>query len=305
MSNTDRLAVGVDIGGSKIAFALVDAQGNVQASHRAATNAQDGADAVLDAVVAGIDHLCAAHPNAQIVGVGVGCPGLIDAVAGVVRFAVNLNWHDVPLKAGLEARLAGRYPVSIANDVQAAALGEMRFGAGRGVQNLAYFAVGTGFGSAAVVDGRLLRGANNLAMEIGQIENVPEWGDQANGHIFEHYTSGSGMLKLAEWLADADSPHYATTFDILTACENGEPFALKIVSTIGEWLGRAAVWVATILNPEVIVIGGGMGHAAHQWLIPQIESALASHTHPFVRENLQILMSELSDPAIGAASLVW
>ena len=113
------------------------------------------------------------------------------------------------------------------------------------------------------------------------------------------------MLKLAEWLADEQSPRYTTTFDILTACENGEPFALKIIHTVGEWLGRAAVWVATILNPQVIVIGGGMGHAAQQWVIPQIESALASHTHPFVREGLQIRMSELSDPALGAASLVW
>lgn len=309
MNSPGQLAIGVDIGGTKIAFALVDHQGNIQQTLRLPTPAAAGADAVIAAIIQGIEHLRAGSVEAEIVGIGIGCPGHVDAAAGIVRYAVNLNWDEVPVRELVAARLPGRLPVVIENDVRAAALGEMRYGAARGARNLAYLALGTGLGAAAVVDGHLFYGAAHFAMEAGQIRRLPEWpfGDEVV--TLEHILSGPGLVMLARWLR----PQYpgsallesATTYDVIDAAAAGDPLALAAVHTQGEWLGRAVVWIASILNPELVVIGGGAGQAACQWLLPAVESAIRTHCSPPLVAMIEVKCSTLNDPSLGAASLVW
>lgn len=309
MKPPGQFAIGVDVGGTKIAFALVDQQGNIHQSLRRPTQAESGADAVMAAVVQGIEHLRAASPGADIAGVGIGCPGHVDSAGGVVRYAVNLNWDEVPLRDGIVARLAVPLPVFIENDVRAAALGEMRYGVARGVRDLAYLALGTGLGAAAVVDGRLLRGANSFAMEAGQITRLPEWPFGAEVVTLEHILSGPGLVMLARWLRpqypDNHLPEAATTYDVIDMAGAGDPLALAAVQMQGEWLGRAAVWITSILNPELLIIGGGAGQAASQWLLPAVESAIRVHCSPPLIATIQVKCSALNDPSLGAASLVW
>lgn len=301
--------LGVDIGGTKIAFALVDSQGEVLVTHRAPTQAQDGVDVVIATLQQGITQVLTQAPQHDIKGVGVGCPGFVDPAHGVVRYAVNLNWHDVPLRERLREALAMDVPIVVDNDVNAAALGELRYGAGRDMQHLAYLAVGTGLGGAAVVNGRLLRGSLNFAMELGQVMNLPEWELEQPITLMEHLVSGTGLTKLAAHYRAAypDSellPPFRTQ-DILQAAEAGDALAMHALDVMSHWLGRVALWVTSILNPQLLVIGGGMGHAAQKWLLPALQKTLKQSASPPVQQVLKIRLSELQDPALGAAALLW
>lgn len=307
--STESLAIGVDIGGTKIAFALVDAGGRVLESLRAPTNAPDGPDAVMDTVATGIQTLQVAAGERPVTGAGIGCPGHVDAATGIARGAVNLGWTEVALRDGVAARLDTQLPLYTENDVRAAAVGEMRFGVARGVRDLIFLGVGTGLGGAAVSDGRLVRGGAGLAMEVGQIVRFPDWPGDENVRLYEHLVSGGGLVTLAGLLrGDHPStalPPDASTHAILTAAEAGDPLALAAVRALGDWLGRSVVWAAAVLNPALVVIGGGLGVAAGRWLVPAVEDAIRTYSWGPVAESTRVAVSALDDPALGAASLVW
>ena len=295
------LAIGVDVGGTKIATALVAADGTVLASRRTATPVMQGAEAIAQTIADEVVALQALAGDQPLLGVGVGCPGHVDA--GVIRYAVNLNWRDVPLQNLLAARL--ELPVIVANDVNTAALGEMAFGVAQGVQDFAYLAVGTGLGGAAVVGGRLLNGASGFAMELGQINALV--GDD----LLEVFTSGGGLPTVVGSLR-AEYPHSQlpqnptlTTHTIITAAQNNDPLAVAALEQLAFWLGRMAIWLGAVLNPSLLVIGGGMGHALYDWLMPTLQSYIQKHSAPPVCEALRLARSSLDDPALGAAALIF
>lgn len=153
---SENLAIGVDIGGTKIALALVDRSGAVLAERRLPMRPDD-ATTTLDEIAGAIEALRAGAPG-LLAGIGIGCPGHVDPVQGIVHYAVNLGWTGVALRDGIRQRLADDLPVWVHKDTNAAALGELYFGAARGARDFIYLAIGTGLGGAAVVNGALATG---------------------------------------------------------------------------------------------------------------------------------------------------
>ena len=161
-------ALAVDLGGTELRSAIVDRGGRIDALATTATRAQDGPEAVIEQIAAAVDRLRAAAGERSVLGLGVGAPGPLDPVAGIAIGPPTLaGWQDVPLAALLRQRLG--IEVRIENDANAAALGEWRFGAGRGTRSLVFVTVSTGLGGGVIADGRLLHGRRGLAAEIGHM----------------------------------------------------------------------------------------------------------------------------------------
>jgi glucokinase len=309
----DELAIGVDIGGTKIAFALVNRKGNVLVSHRLPTLPGEGAEAVFDRVAEGVQHLLA-QTDQPVGGVGIGCPGHLNPITGVIYHATNLDWHDVALKVGVEARLSSSLPVSVLKDANAGALGELYFGAARGHSDFVYITLGTGLGGGAVVGGQLVNGGDFNGMEIGHMPFMPTGRLCACGMYGcpEMYVSGTGILAGArEHLpTHADSVlaklgDGLSTSTILDAAQAGDALALAVMDETAWWLASVMICLMGILNPSVFVIGGGMGHAAADFLIPGAKKALRQRTDQRVYPDIPILLSQVTSSAVGAACQVW
>ncbi len=301
MSAAHQHTIGVDIGGTKIECALVDSGGRVLASHRLPTLADDGLEAVLGQIHAGI---AALNPEASTP-VGVGCPGYIGA-GGVVRLAVNLGWQDVPLQDLLMQRLTR--PVIVENDARAALIGECQFGAAREDRHVVYLSIGTGLGAAALVDGHLLRGRMGVAMELGQM-HMRNHIYLADGARLEDSASGTGLVKIANALRDnihtpTHLPAMPTTGDILSAYEADDPLAISALQAWQAIIADAAVWMCTAFNPDALIIGGGMGLAARALLFPTLQDAIRTRCVDFVSEGLRIVPAQVESSAVGAAALV-
>lgn len=308
----DHLAVGVDIGGTKIALALVDRSGAVLAEQQFPTRPED-VPAALDRIARGVEALRAQAP-APVAGVGIGCPGHVDPETGIVHYAVNLGWVDVPLGEGVRQRLGGDLPVWVQKDTNAAALGELTFGAARGCRDVVYLAIGTGLGGAAIVNGRLASGLNAYAMEVGHLVLIP------NGRLCncglrgcaEIYVSGVGLLAgVREHAADhPDSPlaqqgDTLSTHDILAAWERGDPLAGAVMEQAAITLGTVMSTCASLLNPERFILGGGLGHAAARFWIERGGEVFRAQVLPAAREGVTIVESTVPSSAVGASALVW
>ncbi|TVR22521.1 MAG: ROK family protein [Anaerolineaceae bacterium] len=287
----DKWRIGIDIGGTKIAFALVDSQGQVMTAYRLATRAEEGLEAVIEQIVTGVNALGADDEIA----VGVGCPGYIRD--GVVQYATNLNWRDVPLQGILFERLARH--ISIENDVNAMLFGERMYGAAREHANAVYLSIGTGLGAAAMADGRLLRGASGVAMELGHI-------NRADGSLFEDGASGGGLLKMVAAMRD----DYPTALDaaadtqaIISAATNDDELAGAAVCALAHNIAEAAAWVCSTLNPSAVIIGGGMGIALKRWLIPTVETRIKAACPEPVSAAVTVCTAQVKDSAVGAAAL--
>src|SRR5690606_5577930 len=164
----EALAIGVDIGGANIAFALIARQGTLLADDRLPTLPAEGQEAVFARVAEGI-HVLLEQTSQPIAGIGIGCPGHLNPNSGIIHNATNLAWVEVPLKAGVQARLKRVLPIWVLKDANASALGEMYYGAARGLQDFVYIALGTGLGGGAVIGGNLIQGGDFAALEIGHM----------------------------------------------------------------------------------------------------------------------------------------
>jgi glucokinase len=292
------ISIGIDIGGTKIALALVDDQGKTLAEHRLTTPANP--DQVLDKIAEGIQTL---RTDADAVaGVGIGCPGHVDPHSGIVRHAVNLGWTEVYLRDEIARRV--NLPVWIEKDTNAATLGELYFGAARGYQDVVYVAVGTGLGGGAVVRGQLVSGANAFAMEIGHLVLTP--GGRAcrcglHG-CAEMYASGVGLLAGAR---EAGFPDNVSTADILQAAHQNDPRAQALLSDAAQALAMVFACCASLFNPALIVVGGGLGLATTDTILPQATQTLQTLILPPAYEAMQVVSSQVVHSAVGAAALVW
>jgi len=309
----DQLAIGVDIGGTKIAFALVNRRGEVLATHRLPTLPSEGAEAVFDRVAQGVHHLLA-QADEPVAGIGIGCPGHIDPRIGVVYHATNLGWREVPLKAGVQARLPNSLPVWVLKDANAGALGEMYFGAAQGYNDFVYLALGTGLGGGAVVGGNLVEGGDFNGMEIGHMPFTPTGRRCACGMYGcpEMYVSGNGVLAgVREHLPEypdsvlASLGDQLTTTAILDAAREGDQLALAVMDETAWWLCSVMICHIGILNPSIFVIGGGLGHAAAEFLIPAAQKALRERTQGGVYAEVPMVLSQVTSSAVGAACQVW
>jgi glucokinase len=308
------LACGIDVGGTKIAGGVVDDTGKVLEELRVESPATD-AHAIEAAIERLVAELRARH---EIEAVGVGAAGYIDKSRSVVLFAPNLAWRDLDLKADLEATLG--LPVVVENDANAAAWGEFQFGAGHDVDDLLLVTVGTGVGGGVVLDGSLYRGAFGVGAEIGHMRVVPDGVRCGCGNrgCFEMYSSGSALVREARAAARAGSLLAADLLDraggdveaitgplITEAAWAGDPFAVEQLAAVGRWLGEGIASLAAVLDPAVVVVGGGVS-AADELLLDPVRRAFAAQlTGRGHRPMLEIRKARLGNQAglIGAADL--
>ncbi|MFN8377531.1 MAG: ROK family protein [Anaerolineae bacterium] len=306
--STPEYAIGVDIGGTKIAFALVNRSGQALDTYQLPTNAANGPDAVVDAAAEGVRRL-ADRATGSVAGVGVGVPGFVDFEHGIVRNAVNLGWDEVPLGSRLSA--ATGLPVRVQNDVNAILDGELRFGSARGCRTVALAAIGTGVGGAFAVDGKVASGAFGSAGEIGHTAIMSPRRQCRCGlyGCVEAYLSGVGLTSgVAEHRAEFPASPLAqgepAARDIVAAADAGDPLALAVIADALEaWRAVVAVF-AMVINPERIVIGGGLGHALAPRLLEAGQQALNERVLPVAR-GLTFVLAEVESPAVGAAAAAF
>jgi glucokinase len=280
------LAIGIDIGGTKIAGGVVDRRGRVRALSRAGTPAHDVAR-TRDAIADLIRELAAAHP---VVAVGIGAAGWIDTTRDTIGFAPHLAWRDEPLRDRVATALAGAVdvPVRVENDANAAAWAECRFGAGRGATGpVVLVAVGTGIGGGIVLGGDLLRGAHGYAGEPGHQVAVPDGHPCRCGRrgCLEQYASGVALVRYVR-AAAAEQPAAAAGLRelaggdlaeltgplVTTAARAGDKLARDAFDQVGRWLGVGLADLVLLLDPALLLVGGGVAEAGELLLAPTRES---------------------------------
>jgi len=299
---SDSLAIGIDLGATKIAAALITRTGEVLAAAQSETQALAGFEAVADRVAE------------SIAGLGIGSPGQVDLSSGVVKDAVNLGWQAVPLAAAVQARLKRAMPIWIQKDTNASALGEYICGAARDCADFVYLSLGSGLGSAALANGRLINGATN-GSDLGHLVVDPVGGRPCGCGLrgcAETVVSGPGLLTVMRELVEAQPDRSGgkdrsdlTTSAVIALAQAGDPVASAALASVAEWLGIVMAACIGVLNPMKIVLGGGLGLAAFDWLAPGAERELQRRVLPKGYAHLKIVRSELESSAVGAACLVW
>ena len=315
-SSQEQFAIGIDIGATKIASVLLSETGEVTQSSQLLTVAEEGTEAVLDKVAEQILALARQSPGA-LMGIGIGSPGKVDAAQGVVYNAVNLGWDEVPLTEEIARRIkrtANAVPIWIQKDANLSALGEQYFGAGQSLRDFVYLGIGSGLGAGLISGGRLITGSDWYAADVGHLSVDPEGPLCVCGGrgCAETIASGPGLTRVARQMF-ANSPANTllsngvelTPIDILAAARQGDQLALKALAEVGRVLGVIISACTVILNPSRIVVGGGLGLAGYDFIVPAARQELVRRTTPASRGVLDVLPSQVESPAIGAACLVW
>jgi glucokinase len=299
-------ALGVDVGGTKLIAATVTAAGEVVERRRLETPARD-ADLFVRTIRGLITDLAG-----DGLPVGIGIAGLIDP-GGIVRYGPNIGVRDLRL-ADLLRDAAGT-EVTLVNDANAAALGEQRAGAARGREDVVLFTLGTGVGGGIVLGGRLREGANGFGGEIGHL--IVEDGGRpcpcGNRGCIEAYASGTAIgLAARDRLVDQEvdsvlrSDSELSGRSVTQAAIAGDALAQSILVDVGRWLGVAAAGLVNVLDPEILLVGGGAGRHTAPWVLPAAQAALAERVlgGP-LRPIPSFELTELGDDAgmIGAAML--
>jgi len=305
-------AIGIDIGGTKIAGALVSELGEIIVEDRMPTPTT-GSEQIVDAVVAMIERL---NDGQNVDAAGVAAPGFIDVAQSTVYYAPNIPWRSEPLRQLLTDRLD--LDITIDNDANAAGWAEFRFGAGRLYSDMTMLTIGTGVGGAIVSQDRLFRGGFGAGAELGHMRIVPDGlpcGCGARGCI-EQYGSGRALLRMANEIADVGGIGLGLAAvreqrgtlagpDVAELIVAGDPGALKALRDLGAWLGQACASFSAVLDPQVFVFGGGVAVAGDLLLDP-IREAYLSHlpARGFHPEPAFVIAELVNDAGVvGAADL--
>jgi glucokinase len=314
-----RWAVGVDFGGTNIKCGLVDTRGRVRRSLVLSSKRFGRPAAFVDRVVSTVQELARAVgvPVHRLRGVGVGAPGLVDVRRGIVHWLVNVpGWRNVPLARRLSARLG--VPVFVDNDVNLVALGEWRWGAGRKATALVCLTLGTGLGGGLVFDGTLYRGASGAAGELGHISIDPHGPRCACGArgCLEAHVGSAAIIRLARGAAHgsrsplgllaAQARGRLTPELVARAARMGDAAAREVWVEVGRLLGQGLSGIVNLLNPDRIVIGGGVANA---WTLfaPSLRRTIRAHAMDIPGRDARVVRAQLGNQAgiIGAAVLVW
>ena len=292
--------IGVDIGGTNIKAALIQG-GRITRRRRIPTNAHQGVTAVINQIARAIDGL------EKKAAVGVGIAGLIDSVHGIVRFSPNLRgWHNVPLARLLGQRTGVR--VRITNDVNAITLGEWKFGAGRGARNMFCFTLGTGVGGGIVANGELVTGRNNMAGEFGHMTIAHQGLECKCGNIgcLERYVGAEYIVKLAQkkmaGRKTALKRYDRLTPKIIAETARHDRVAREVFAEVGACIGAGLVNIIHLLDPEVVVITGGISRAGRVLFDP-IKDVLQKRAMSYQTRGVRLMPGKLGDDAgmLGAA----
>lgn len=311
-------SLGVDLGGTKLRVGLIDTKGRVIDSKSQPTDVQGGPSAIGLQITQAVKELITNH-NIAPKACGIGLAGQIDSKTGVVHFAPNLAWKNVPIKQYLEKDL--HIPVHVINDVRAATWGESKHGAAVGYDDVVCIFVGTGIGGGIVANRKVLEGANNCAGEIGHMVIQMNGNDCTCGQkgCWEAYASGWAITKAAKQAVIKDPKHGKTllqlsggALDAITAkivtqaFKQNDPLALTIIQEAQHALHIGTANILNILNPKALLFGGGIIQN-NDSLFSSIKSNYSKYALKSASKNIEVLQAALGSDAgiIGAAVFAY
>lgn len=309
--------VGIDIGGTNTVFGIVDARGTIVASSSIKTGAYAEIEEYVDAVCQNLLPLIVANGGVdKVKGIGIGAPNG-NFYSGTIEFAPNLPWKGViPLATMFEERLG--IPTALTNDANAAAIGEMTYGAARGMKDFIMITLGTGVGSGIVVNGQLVYGHDGFAGELGHViirRDGRQCGCGRKGCL-ETYCSATGVTRSArEFLTSSTEPSLLraipaesiTSKDVYDAAVKGDKLALDIFEFTGQILGEAIADFIAFSSPEAIILFGGLAKSG-EYIFKPIQKAIDENILTIYKGKTKLLMSELKDAdaaVLGASALGW
>ena len=308
-----RVVIGVDLGGTNLRTAILSPDGNILDRHKEATHAADGWENVVARLIENIKrhHKSAIQQGFDVVAVGVGAPGVIQADKGIVVKSPNFpDWNNLPLKDQLEKTLG--IPVFLENDANAAALGEQWRGAGQGIRSMILLTLGTGVGGGIILDNKIWHGADGMAGEIGHMTLIPDGRPCTCGNIgcLEMYSSARGIVQsFREALGETtggvpDQLRQISSEQVYEAAGAGNEIALQVMKDMGRMLGIGIASLINIFNPERIVVGGGVKDA---WplFIGATREEIMKRAFAVPAKRTEIVPSQLGDDAgmVGAAAV--
>jgi glucokinase len=310
----ERLAIGIDIGGTRVKAGVVDLDGNVVDRTGRDTPTRSPIE-VEDIIADIVRELRGRH---TIVGVGIGAAGFVDITRSTVLFSPHLAWRHEPLRDAVYRRIG--LSVVVENDANAAAWAEFRFGAAQREDDLVCITLGTGIGGAVMIGGRLFRGRHGLAGEFGHMQVVPD-GHQCecgNRGCWEQYASGNALARGARALADAGSPLGEPLLGlaggdrsklsgvlVAQAARAGDPASVDLLRDVGDWLGVGMAGLAAAFDNGLFVVGGGVSDAGELLLAPARDAFRRTLTGRGFRSEARIARAHLGNEAgmVGAADL--
>jgi glucokinase len=309
-------AIGVDVGGTRIAAGLIERKGRSLKEVRALTPRDAGPFAVVDTIIELIEDVATSVHPGEIAGIGVGLPAQIDFLKQTVEFCTNLPLAGVDMRSLIMSRV--KHSVTVDNDGNCAGIGESRFGAAKGVRDFVMITLGTGVGGALFLDGEPYRGSRGLGGELGHMVvqlDGPLCPCGGNGHI-ESYLgrpaiAAKGREAAAEYKGTAirdeagGEASAVSAEDVINAALKGDEIARTILLDAGEVLGQALVGIVNLLNPRLIVVGGGIGESCG-FLVERAAEVIGEHALAG-RRDVRVVQAELGNDAgvLGAAALAF
>lgn len=315
---TPEVALGLDVGGTKLAGVLLARDGQIIDKKAAHTHAEQGSEAVLRRLCELADRLLQMAPG-PVRGIGLATPGIVDSRYGLIRFVSTElpGWAEAPVVRTLSERFG--IPVVAENDGRAAALAEYRLGAGRGVDHFVTLVLGTGIGGGIIANGQMLQGSLGGAGRLGHLSVDPRGPKCTCGNrgCLELYVSGPALARAAERAIARGGSSELNRYrvngssglsgrEVVQAARQGDPLALDIVKSGGERLGQALVQIARILDPERVAIGGSVA-AADELLLKPARDYMQEHCPPQLGQTVQVVKAQFGRDAsvVGAALIGW
>ena len=310
--------VGIDVGGQTSKIGVVDARGNVLAQTVIRTDTYSDVDPYIAELAEAVKKVIKdAGAEGKVRGIGVGAPNG-NYYTGTIENAPNLVWGRQRVEfAKLLSEAMGGLPVALTNDANAAAVGEMTYGAARGMKNFIMITLGTGVGSGIVINGEVVYGHDGFAGELGHTAAVRNNGRTCGcgkTGCLETYAAATGVARTArEWLELSDEPSLLrgldsiASKDVYEAAKEGDKLALKIFEFTGKILGRSFADFVAFSAPEAIVLFGGLARAK-EFLTGPIEVSMNANVLPLWRNKVKVVYSELKESAaaiLGASALAW
>lgn len=310
---SDKPVVGIDLGGTNMQIGVVGPDDQILGRSKSKTKAEDGADAVIDRLVRGVEKACAgASITVQdLAGVGVGAPGAIDHERGVVLAAPNLGWNDFPFAQRLSDAL--RVPVTLDNDVNVAVVGEHRLGAGRGASDLLGVWIGTGIGGGLILNDSLYYGSRGTAGEVGHMILLPKAAlghrtleqNCSRKHVVERMRRlvEAGRTTMLRELAD-DSSKIGSKL-VAKAYHEDDELTSSVIDEVAEFLGASIASIVTLLSLPTVILGGGLTEALGEPFVKRVKQSIDHYVFPEELRCVKVLATKLEDNAglLGAALL--
>lgn len=315
----DPKLLGIDLGGTTTKFAIMKPQGEIQQRWSIQTDVLNDGNNIIPNIIDSINHHLQLYQMSakQFQGIGIGTPGSVDYQTGTVDSAFNLNW-DRPMALKEQIELHTNIPVQVENDANVAALGERWLGSGKNADNVAFVTLGTGVGGGIIINGQIVHGQGGSAGEIGHMTINPQGYRCTCGKrgCLETVASATGIVHVArdyaqeyagdsELKASLDNGDDLTAKDVFDLAKQNDPLALKVTHAVCDQLGLALSIVAVTINPQYIIIGGGVSNAG-DFLLQRVRESYNRYVFSSVKKTTTLTLATLGNEAgvIGAASLI-